>query len=175
MPLGPLPPSNTARFRVHYSIGSFSHTAEMRTTISPAAFGTLFHQFLTALGPILAALVISFVEWAPAGSDVFNSVITGIEGNTYGSGGLSLLDVGNYYNFIGRSSGGRRNRLAIFGAINLGNDYRLVAGENAASDAAVAVLVGASINTLAIDGLPTVWKTYVNTGTNVHWQKAVRP
>lgn len=173
--MAPLLPSNTPRFRFVYTTVGHQHTFEMRSLISPAAMGTLVHQLLTALSNNLYDLVLDLVNWAPAGSNIFNPVITGIEGNHYGLGVAAADVVPFFVNFIGRSSGGRRNRIMLFGAKSLGIDYRFVAGEDPDIDAAVAILQGAAINTLAIDGLPTVWKSYVNAGVNAHWIKAVRP
>lgn len=173
--MAPLPPNSTARFRIFYTGIGVQHSVEIRSGASPSAVGTIVDDLLTAIDGALQALVIDEVQFAANGSDVFNAVTTGIEGNPYGTGGGITSQAANYYNFIGRSSGGRRVRLALFGANSQAGDYRFVAGENSALDAARAVLVAAAGDILAIDGLTPTWKTYINAGVNAHWQRALRP
>jgi hypothetical protein len=173
--MAPLSPDNTARYRVHYTVIGAQHTMEIRSLISPGALGTLVDSLLTQLGTDIFAMVVDFVEFAASGSNVFNSVTTGIEGFTYGSGAGTTIQIPNYVHFIGRTTGGRRVRLTVFGIIGLGTDYRFIAGEDALIDAAISVLVASGGNILGIDGLTPVWKSYANAGTNAHWQKAVRP
>lgn len=169
-----LPDSNTARFKFHYTSTSTAHTLQLRSNVSPAVAGLVFDNLFNALSPELFATTLDFVEWAPAASDVFNPVVTGYEGSTYGVGGALPYQVGQFYGFIGRSAGGRRNRFAVFGAKQLGVNFRFQPSENINIDAALATLVGSAANILAIDGLATVFKSYVNAGVNVHYQKAVR-
>jgi len=79
------------------------------------------------------------------------------------------------YTFLGRTSGGRRVRFTQFGALFLGVDYRIVAGESSPIDAVVAVLQAASGLIVGIDDLTPVWKTYADCGVNDHWIKNLRP
>lgn len=173
--MAPLPPNSTARFRVQYTTIAKQHTMEIRSTSSPSAIGVIVDALLTALGAAIFGLTIDVVEFAASGSNVFNPVTTGIEGNVYGSGSGTTVNVPSYFNFIGRTSGGRRVRLAVFGAAIAGGDYRFIAGELAVIDAARAVLVSAGGAIMGIDGLTPVWKSYVNAGFNAYWQRAVRP
>jgi len=170
-----LPPESTARFRVHYTIGNLQHTMELRSGASPSGLGTLVAHFLSELDGAIGAMIIDFVEWAASGSTIFNSVVTGIEGSTFGTGTITADVRAHAYNFIGRSPGGRRVRIMVFGAVALGTDFRFIAGENVAVDAGRQALVDAGSNLLCIDGLQPVWKSYVNTIVNAHWQKALRP
>jgi len=139
------------------------------------AIGVAALDFLNALSPALNALVVNTVEFAPSGSSVFNIVTTGIEGSTVGSGAGTGSARANYVDFIGRSSGGRRVRLAVFGLKIDATDYRFIAGENAAVDAAIVELNTHTGAFLAIDGVAPQWYSYANAGVNAHWQKAVRP
>jgi len=176
MPLPALPPDNTARFRVNYTVGGHGHDFQVRSTpVSPAALGTVVDLFLTALEPALNLMSIQTIEFAPSGSNVFNIVTTGIEGNVYGSGAGTGSAIPNYVDFIGRSSGGRRVRLAVFGLKIDATDYRFLPGENAAVDDAIDVLQAATGSFLAIDGVKPQWYTYANAGVNYHWQHTLRP
>jgi hypothetical protein len=173
--MAPILPNNTARFRVSYVVGGENHTFEVRSGASPSAVGTLVDHFLSSLGAAIGAMTINGVEFAAEGSDIFNAVTTGIEGNPYGTGAVTNAVRANAYNFIGRSPGGRRVRLMVFGAVDLGSDFRFVAGENAAIDSGIEALNDAGGNILCIDGLTPIWKTYANCIVNAHWQKQLRP
>ena len=173
--MAPLPPDSTPRYRVHYTTIGKQHSFEIRSHDSPSFIGTFISDFLTALGPVMYASAIDFVDFAADNSSVFNSVTTGAEALTWGSGAGSVLEIPQFINFIGRTSGGRRVRLAVFGVGVSSVDYRFLNTENADVDAARAVLVAAGGLLRGIDDLTPVWKTYANTGFNAYWQKAVRP
>jgi len=173
--VAPLPANNTARFRIFYTLGGEQHSLQIRSAQSPAVVGADVDNLLTSLGTAIYNLVIDFVEFSAVGSTVFNPVTTGIEGNTYGGGSPTAESRAYALNFIGRTPGGRRVRIMVFGPTTLGGDYRFIAGEGASIDAGVAALVAAGSHILGIDGQTPVWKTYVNSLVNAHWQKALRP
>jgi len=173
--MAPLSPDNTPRFRCHYTILSHQHTLQVRSHASPAFVGTFLDNYFTAFGVTIGNMTLDFVDWAPVGSDIFNPVTTGQEGNTY-VGGTSSPEMAAWaYTFLGRTSGGRRVRFTQFGALFLGVDYRIVAGESSPIDAVVAVLQAASGLIVGIDDLTPVWKTYADCGVNDHWIKNLRP
>lgn len=173
--MAPLPPNNTAVYEVFYTTSSEQHSTQVRTdAVSPAAFGTFFDSIMDALSPNLFSLVIDEVTFRPALSTISNPVTTGIEGNTYGSLVASTLEKPQYLSFVGRSSGGRRNRMTFFGLTDLGTNFRVSAGEFASVDAVTAILNGATGIGIAIDGLETIWKSYANAGVNSYWQRKLR-
>jgi hypothetical protein len=170
-----LPENSTARYRIHYTTGGHQHSFQIRSGASPSFLGGLVNDFLGSLSTAVSAITVDFVEWAPTGSNVFNPVTAGIEGNLYG-GGLAVGEARAYaLNFIGRTSGGRRVRIMVFSPTSLGTDYRFIAGEGAFIDAARTVLVNAGSQIIGIDGLVPIWKSYVNALSNAYWQKALRP
>lgn len=174
--MAPLPVNNTPCFEVFYTVVGHQHSALIRTgVISPATLGTLIDALWTSLSPILKATTIDVVTYRPAGSTVSNPVTTGVEGNTYGSGAGTPIYVPAYYDFVGRSSGGRRCRFTVFGASIDGADFRFQAGENVNIDVAQTVIAGAAQAWYAIDGIKPTWYSYVNAGVNAYWQRKVRP
>ena len=173
--MAPLSPDNTPRFRFHYTVIGKQHTLEVRSGSSPATIGGQVYYILNTLGAKLFASVLDFVDFAASGSNVFNPVTTGVEGNTWGTGAGTVDAIPRFFNFIGRTSGGRRVRMAVFGAIDTGTDYRYLAGENSTVDNARAALVGYGSSFQGIDGLTPIWKSYVNVGYNAYWQRNVRP
>lgn len=173
--MAPLPPNSTPRFRVHYTNAAKSHTMNIRTNDSPSALGVSVNVFMLAIAGILLPTTIDLVEFAAQGSNVFNSVVSGIEGAAYGGGVPIASTPATYVNFIGRSSDGRRVRLAAFGIVAPGGDFRWMPGENASVDSAIDALNHADNHFQAIGGLKPIWKQYANGGFNAYWQKELRP
>jgi len=173
--MAPLPPNSTPRFKCFYTNVSTQHTIQVRSHDSPLAVGLNIDDLFNALSPLLFSTVIDEVQFAAAGSNVFNAVTTGIEGTTYGSGGGIITNVPVYIDFVGRSTDGRRVREAVFGIKDIGVDYRYVAGENSAVDAAIAALNAPANHWVSIGDLPVIWKSYANAGYNAYWQRNSRP
>src|SRR6185369_7094477 len=170
-----LSPDNTPRYRVHYTVNSHDHTFQLRSHESPFTIGVFINAFVAAIDWACYASVINQVEFAAAGSNVFNPVTTWAESTTWGTGTGVGLAVPEYVDFIGRTSGGRRVRLAVFGLGFGDNQYRFDPGDNADIDAGIAELVSMGSSLRGIDDLTPVWKNYANMGFNAYWQKAIRP
>src|SRR5690348_1317394 len=170
-----LPPDSTPRYKIFYTGGLNDHDFQIRSHISPSDLGILVDNFLTALAPRMHLITVNQVQFAPSGSNIFNPVTTTIEGNTYSSGAAITQEAPNYIDFIGRSTGGKRTRITLFGVCGLGTDFRWAAGEDSAVDAAIAVLVAVGGDIRCIDDIAPLWKPYANAGVNAHWQKATRP
>lgn len=173
--MAPLAPSNTARFRFFYTVTGRQHALQIRSASSPASIGGFVNAWWLSFASELFQFNLDFVTFAASGSDIFNPVVTGFEGNSYGAGAGNLENVPWAYTFIGRSAGGRRVRLSQYGAKALSSNYRFTAGENTQVDAAVALLQAQPTQLLVIDGLIPVWKNYANVQVNDHWVKEVRP
>jgi len=148
---------------------------QVRSHDSPLAVGLNVDDLFTALSGKLFATIIDEVQFAVDGSNVFNTVVSGIEGNTYGSGAGIETNVPMFINFIGRSSDGRRVRVSVFGANSPGVDFRFVAGEDADVTAAIAALNAPANHWVTIGDLEPFWKSYANAGWNAYWQRATRP
>jgi hypothetical protein len=173
--MAPLPPSNTARYRFHYTTIGQAHTVQVRATSSPSSIAGFFNAYMLAFGSDIFQTTLDFVEWAPNGSDIFNPVSTVYDGTSYGAGFGNVVDVPRAYTFIGRTPGGRRVRMAQFGAKFDGSNYRFTAGENAQIDAVIALLNAPGSQLLGIDGLLPNWKSYADVQLNDHWITEVRP
>lgn len=175
--MAPLPPSNTPRYQVHYSTsGGVEHTLQVRApaVVSPATFGTFIDAFFLALGTDIYQTTLTFVEFAPVGSDIFNIVTTGQEGNVYGSGVMPAVNLPLFISFVARSPGGRRGRIEMFGWKFVDTSWRYNFGENPNIDAAVVVLQGGAGYPLGIDGTELVWKQYANVGYDDHYVQQLR-
>lgn len=172
--MAPLPPEGTPRFRINYDVSGAQHSFQIRSHSSPSDVGTLVDSFLTALADALYGIVIGTVEFAADNSNIFLPVTSGIEGNVYSSGSPTVTEEPWFYGFIGRSAGGRKWHLDMFGARSLGTNYRLEAGENADVDAAIAVLQSAGSAIVGIDDLEVTVYGYANAGVNAHYQRKAR-
>jgi len=173
--MAPLPPNSTPRFKCLYSNLSRQHDLQLRSSESPASIGTLIDAIFTAVTGAIAATTIDVVEFAPSGSDIFNPVTTGIEGNTYGISGHPNSDAATFWSVVGRTAGARRVRYYVFGMGGMGGDYRYVSGESGIADNFLAAFTLNAGDLQGIDGAVPVFKNYVNAGVNVHLQKALRP
>lgn len=174
--MAPLPHDNTAIYYVDYSTVAQNHTLEVRANggLSPAAFATWFDIFIAHLAADLFTWTLNVVRWSAAGSTVSSPVTTGLEGNVYGSGAGTVDSVPAFVNFVGRSSGGRRVRLAVFGYKNAFSTFRLTTAEDTHIGDAVTDLNSVSNGALAIDGLKPVWYPYANVGFSAYWIRNVR-
>lgn len=172
--MAPLSPSNTPRFRVHYETVGQQHTLQVRSHSSPASVGTFLNSYFSAFGTTLATVLIDFVDWAPAGSDIFNPVTTGIEGLSYTGGSSAPENAAWEYTFQGRTTGGKRVRVGQFGALFLTSDYKISPTESSPIDAVIAALVAAGGLIVGIDDLIPIWKTYATVKPNDHWVKKLR-
>ena len=173
--MAPLPPNNTPVYEVFYTTVGHQHSAQVRTgVISPVTLGAELDALWAGLSPILKPTTIDLVTFRPAGSTVSNPVVTGIEGNTYGTGAAPVTYVPAYYDFIGRSSGGRRVRFTVFGAALDGANYRFSAGEDVHIDSTITLLNASTQAWYAIDGIKPTWYSYANAGYNSYWTRQVR-
>lgn len=174
--MAPLPVESTQRFVVNYESGSNSHSMQIRTanSVTPAEVGVALDAFLDAIAPNIYAMVITDAVQYDQGNTVSFPVTIGIEGQSYGTGIPSVLNEAAYIDFVGRTTGGRRVRLTVFGPTDLGGNYRINEGEFASVAAALAVLEGNPGIFVGIDGLDPFWKRYANTGFNSYWEREQR-
>jgi hypothetical protein len=174
--MAPLPHNNTAIYFVDYLTGSVQHTMEWRYNgvFSPASFGTLLDDFLSEVSALTCALTVVRVRSQANGANVSFPVTTGQEGATFGSGTAVPDQIAASLNFVGRSSGGRRVRLSVFGYDNAVGDFRLTTTDSTVIDNAVTILTAASGVALAIDGVKPTWYPYANVSVNAYWQRQLR-
>lgn len=174
--MAPLDPNNTARFFWDYTVDGANHTFITRHNgiLSPGAAGASVATLLTTIASQINLITINTCRSAAQGSDFSFPVTSGIEGSQYGAGVGNADTVPRELNFVGRSSGGRRCRLGIFGYKGNISTWRVTGAEVAAVQNAVNHLNASVGIYLAIDGVEPVWYPYVNVLYNAYWQGAVR-
>ncbi len=176
MPLTPLPQNNTKRYKFTYTVGGHEHVFQMRAGSASTDVGAVstVEDLFAALDPVLWELTFTKGEVAADGSDIFVPIATAIPAAVYGSGDPAGLLVPQFIAFQGRSSGGRKVRLSVYGIKPEENDYRFQSGDNSDVDAAVAVLQGSTNYYFSIDDIKPTWYDYANTGFNAYWQRNLR-
>lgn len=175
--MAPLPSSTTARLKVTYANVIASHVVVIRcpTFADLGDAADLFTAVVTGLGSQVAFSDVTQVQAADVGSDLFFDVAgSSLLGDTFGSGPASEETNARFVQFSGRSIGGRRTKLYIFGWKGAMDDYRLTGAEDAAVLAAVTALNAAENAGVAIDGLTTVYNNYANLKAHDHWVHKAR-
>lgn len=176
MPLPPLPPNNTSRYKLQYVTGNIAHELQNRTAvgITAAAASSLFVSVLTAISADLWSLTVTGMTFAPAGSDIFNPVtFTGT--TAFGLGSPSLEESIRSLSVVGRTTGGRKVKFLLFGFKgNKTDNMRITPAENANVGNMLGQIAAASSQFFAIDGLKPIYASYVNVDYNDHWQRFIR-
>jgi len=175
--MAPLPINNTAVLFVDYIVSNHNHTMQLRfnDTASAGDAIAVADAFLTALDDRIFTLTILGARVRDQGGSVTYPV-TWTGAASYGAGTAGDYTSGWYFDFVGRSIGGRRGRVSVFGAafLNDTNDYRFELTDNIAYGAAMAVLEAGSGVPVAIDGDPINFNQYVNSGVNAYWRNHLR-
>jgi hypothetical protein len=162
-----------------YNTCGEDHTMQMRKneTASNDDVMAVMDAFLLALSPGLNLVTIIGARARDAGGSV-TYPLTWPGDPTYGSGAGFHYESANFLDFVGRSIGGRRCRISVFGwgvqADTSSEDYRLTTGESAPVAAALAVLEAGSGTPVAIDGDPVNFHQYANMGVNAYWRNHIR-
>lgn len=175
--MAPLPPESTKRFYYSYASAINPHTLVLRVpdAATTAEADLLVAALLTDIGANFPASTITSVEVSASGSNARFPIASDRLGDNFGSGTGSIEQDAIGIGFVGRSSGGRRARLFMFGwGGGLSSNYRISAAENAGVAAAINDLNDAAGDIVAIDGLEITWKAYANVKPNDHWVKAGR-
>lgn len=174
--MAPLPENNTECYFVDYTAAGENHTMLVRVADDTAAgdFGDTMNAVLGTIDTLLYQLTINQVRRRARNSTITFPVISGIEGNTYGSGAPANDERADFINFVGRSIGGRRVSLAIFGANQIDDNFRATSSESSDVAATVALLNSDDGIFLSIDGLNPVWYPYVNMAASAYWQRKLR-
>lgn len=175
--MAPINPNNTERWWLVYEVNGFTHRMMCRTGdgATAAEVSAAFDGLLVIMAPMLNAVHPSGLEFALRGSNIRNTApFTGL--GVYGTGtAISNDGRAAEYSFVGRSLGGKRTRLFLFGGkTSAEGDYRIDAGSSAAVAAATDYLNSIAGKFLSIDALHPTWKTYINTGLNDFWVKQAR-
>jgi hypothetical protein len=176
MPIVALPPSNTARYKLQYTVGGLQH--EVQNLVGPAvdnnSASLAFVQLFTRLNADLYLVSIQGMTFAPAGSDIFNPVAYS-GALSFGAGAPAPEQAIRSISFVGRTPTGRKARHFVYGfKANLTDNMRITIAENANVAAWITDLATYAAQWLAIDGVKPVYAGYGNLDYNDHWQKEIR-
>lgn len=175
--MAPLSPSNTPRVYYTYQNEVSQHTLVIRLA-SPdgnladadAAVGAL----LSACGNLFGESTIVAVEQSSTGDNIRHPVASDRIGDVFGSGSVTKDTNPISLTFTGRSIGGHKGRLSLFGYKEAISQYRLLPSERTEIATALAALAAAEGAPAAIDGEMMIWHQYANIKPNDHWVKKSR-
>jgi len=175
--MAPLPANSTASLYVDYTVCTVGHTMQIRfgTGSSATEAISVADAFLTALDDTIRVLTIDGCRVRDIGTSVTYPV-TWTGAASYGAGAGARYEGAYFYDFVGRSLGGRRGRVSVFGAVSksTSDDYRYAVGEYGALDAALATLEAFPEAPVAIDGDTINFQQYINLGMNAYWRNKLR-
>jgi hypothetical protein len=175
--MAPLPSNSTGVLYLDYSVGGEGHTVQLRYNSGSSAVDAMgvLDEFLTALSTGIREITVEGARVRDAGASI-TLPITWTGEDHYGTGDAEHSGSAVYVDFIGRSAGGRRARLSMFGGAVIEDgvefDYRLPA--TGVYGAARDVLDSAGDILCAIDEEAIVWYSYVNVGINAYWRNKIR-
>jgi len=176
--MAPVNPNNTQRWWFEYFDGVNNHELMLRgdTDATTGDMISVFSDFITALDPVLHEITVIGGRYADQGSNISNP-FTYDGAPTSGTGELSEALAPREISYEGRSNDGRIVSYSMFGLLGTtSGNFRYAAGENAALDAARAVLVAAANAgvLVTISGGKPIFKTYINLNYNSYWERQAR-
>lgn len=175
--MAPLPIDNTRRWWLDYSVCTKEHSLLMRSidTVDAVQASDAIDAFLTALNSQLRLVTVLGLRMAPKSSSISAPAVWS-GAATYGSGAGSPFESANFIDFLGRTSGGRRARAGMFGAINaqVGGDYRVTNAESTFVGDALTALAADPDCFQAIDDFAPTWYQYANIGASAYWRNKIR-
>lgn len=178
MAILPLDPTNTARWRLVYSVGGLQHAWGMRVDATNPSQSTVEAGYTQMLGDLSAVLwTITFVrlEFAAVGSTIFNPVTTTLTGTLAGVGAPGLEQATRQISWTGRGITGRKSRVFLWGfKDDTLDNMRITPAETAEIGASISRINGYLHLFVGIDSIKPVYNQYVNVNYNKHWTKEVR-
>lgn len=177
--MAPLSTLNTARLALDYNTCGEDHTVLMRYSGAGSAGEcmAILHTMLDSMAAFLFEVTIIGARNYPVGVN-FSTPITWTGDPTYGGDPGPHYASAQYVDFVGRSAGGRRVRVAFFGAQTAtdggGEDFRFQAADFPFVVTCVTALASNAGNAVAIDGLDATWHLYGNGGVNAYWRNKIR-
>jgi len=176
MTLPPLPDNASQRWFYHYQNAVARHVMMIRGTSSAntADADDLVIDLLGAIGGQFGLNEFYAVEHAAAGSDLRFPVASDRIGDTFGSGTMLAEWNATAATFVGRSGGGYRGRIVLFGWKGVTSAFRLTSAEESQVADAVAVLNSHTATPATKEELPATWYPYVDIKPNDHWVRKAR-
>lgn len=172
-----LPANNTRRYFFHYGTSQHNHTMAIRTSdfVSEA-------DVIAAVAALVFNATTLFSLCVGIGADIQEAgdtfSVPSSNGDwadmSWGSGGASLETDSRCFNFQGRTPGGHKSRLGIFGYKDDVSEYRLTEGESIIVGPCIATLNGSPGVFVGIDGLAPNWYGYGNIKANDYWVRQAR-
>lgn len=174
--MAPLPQYNTRRWYYTYENARNPHTLMLRGNAdsTTADADAVVAAILSAIGNRFAASTIVKVEFSTNGENTRFLVDSDRLGDSFGTGSPTPAQDATELTFTGKSTGGRRVRLGIFGWMSDTGDFRQTSDEDSEVAAVVNLLNDAGNVPVGIDNFSAIWHSYANIKPNDHWVKKSR-
>lgn len=176
MPLGALPPHNTARVWVDYNDGLNLHTLLVRHDATVPDVMDSIDSLFTNIASDWYEITIGEVRFAASGSDIsFPATWTGSA--TYGATTMPGVFAPRQFMLLGRTNTGRKARWSLFGLEGSTPDtFRLErVAANIVDDALTVIEAGQTAGIwLGIDGHVPVMYQYADYNFNNHYERLQR-
>lgn len=180
-------PNFTGRYRLRYSFFGTQHSMQWRVAADTESITGLVSKielFLSDLAPRLwSDWTVLGGDFAPADSDIFLPAAAPASPTGTGDPGDRVnTDKAVSISFVGRSSGGEKARMFLYGTTlaasflraTPGNDFKLLSTEVAQISDAIVRLNETAPNIVANDNNPVTWYEYVNLKYNDRWVRRLR-
>lgn len=179
MPLTPLPADNTKRYKMVYNVASKQHSFIIRAAdaVTDADAGAALTDAFAALSTLLSSATNWLrLEVALSGSNVFNNTFEFAASVGTGSG-INPIDEPRAFCFAGRTSGGRKTKLFLYGITSVlvtpgSYEQQPITQANLADFHDL--MQAATDLYLGIDGIKPDWYDRVTIKPNDHWVDQAR-
>lgn len=180
MPLTPLPEDNTRRMFVNWTVGSMSHSTQIRVADGPTAaaiMADLHGMFALLIDYMGNNVSIDSLDEAVSGSNVRNPVPgwTPIEGLGTNDP-ITGQRLARTFSYRGRSATGRKTKGLLWGLVLPEQaDFQFTVDPETDLRSFMDALNSFTFEFLAIDGSKPVYKADLLEDYNDHWETDLRP
>lgn len=171
-----LPHNNTDIYFIDYDTAGTAHTMAVRAASNSQRI-TVEQEigvFLASLAAVVCESTITGFRYQVAHSDFSIELASDLVGSKFGTGSPTVAMKALSLGFVGRSLGGHKARVYVFGWKGGLDNYRITTAENEGLGGCLSALELATASFLAIDGIKPVWKQYGNLNANDHTVKRLR-
>jgi hypothetical protein len=174
--VAPLNPNSTKRYFYEYQNSQNKHVLMVRASegATDADVDGDLALLMGDIGGNFVASVFTGATKADAGSDIALPFSSGAVGDSFGTGTAIKQYDATALTFVGRTPGGRRTKVSIFGFKNDLSEFRMTSAESSDVANAVGHLNSFGFSFIAIDSLTAVWNGYADIKANDHWVKKAR-
>lgn len=176
--MAPTNPALLPRVKIRYntSVGNHSMTLHVPSTDDAgAAIARVTPLINKLVGWLHTSQSVYSVEYASAGSSIFNPISSFAGATGTISTTLPTTQKAESLTYVGRTPSGKRARVVFFTDFaGADANYRYTSAESPQVAGDLAMLRASTPPFVAIDGTTPVWKSYADLNHNKHWIRKAR-